>query len=907
MRVEIFILSIQKTMNYEKFTTMAQEALQEASELAIKYDAPQVTWFHLLEALLQQNNSAVRQIMKAFVDDTSASSSEIKHYARLWDELRSYNKSQPTIQWRAQLTMSQWLQTVLIKSQIVAEDLKDTHVSCEHLLLALIKYDSAMSNFFSWYWVTYKALQEKIQSLRAWQKLIENDEMNWNEVVKDLSEFGIDITAEAAAGKMDPIIWRDDEIRRMMQILSRRMKNNPVLVGDPWVWKTALVEWIAQRIVKGEVPDTLKDKKIFELRIGDMMAWTQYRWAFEQKLKKILETVEKSNGQVILFIDELHTIVWAWKTEWSADMGNMLKPALARGKIRVIGATTLNEYRKYIEKDPALERRFQPVLIDEPHRDDAISILRGIKPNYERHHGVNISDAAVVAAVDLSTKYVADRFLPDKAIDLMDEATAAVKMWIVSMPAEIVDLERRIRNLEVEKEALSIEMKAKKTDEKTAKRIRDIEQELASCKEQYNALTWEWEHERKVLIQVKEMKEQVAQLEHDAMIAEKDTDYNKVAEIRYGKIPTLQTAIENLEKRIEEARQTWQLTVRDMVMPEDVAQIVAKWTWIPAAKLVEKDIDKLTHLEEWLQARVIGQDDAVWLVANAIRRSRAWLQDPNRPIWSFIFAWPTWVGKTELAKSLAEYLFNDRHAMVRIDMSEYMEKHAVARMIWSPPGYVGYDEWGQLTEAVRRKPYSVILFDEIEKAHPDVFNVLLQILDDGRLTDAKGRTVNFKNTIIIMTTNLWSDKIMEKLETGLKQAPKGTKSTLDASKQKAELYMDMMQVFRGFFRPEFLNRVDDIVLFNPINQDILRQIVHTQLVQLISMVKKEKDIILQITDTAKVELWNVGFDPTFGARPLKRAIQKYILDSLAVEIIKCKVQEGNSVTIDYKDWSFVIA
>lgn len=887
-------------MNYEKFTTMAQEALQEASELAIKYDAPQVTWFHLLEALHQQNNSAVKQILQSIIADESVKSADIKWYTHFWDELRQYNKNQSKIQWWSQLTMSQWLQTVLVKSDIVAEDLKDTHVSCEHLLLALIKYDNAITSFLWWFWVTYKLIQQKVATLRAWQKLVENDEHNWNEVVKDLSEFGVDITAEAAAWKMDPIIWRDDEIRRMMQILSRRMKNNPVLVWDPWVGKTALVEWIAQRIVKGDVPDNLKDKKIFELRIGDMMAGTEYRWAFEKKLKKILETVEKSNWQVILFIDELHTIVWAWKTEWSGDMGNMLKPALARGKIRVIWATTLNEYRKYIEKDPALERRFQPVLVDEPQREDAISILRGIKPNYERHHGVKISDAAVVAAVDLSTKYIADRFLPDKAIDLMDEATAAVKMWIVSMPSEIVDLERKIRNLEVEKEALSIEMKNTKKDEKTSKRIGEIEKDLASLKEQYNALKSEWEQERKLLVQVKELKEQVAQLEHDAMIAEKDTDYNKVAEIRYGKIPSLLTIIENLEKRIEEARTSWQLTVRDVVMPEDIAQIVAKWTWIPASKLVEKDVDKLTHLDQWLNTHVIGQDDAVNVVSNAIRRSRAGLQDPNRPIGSFIFAWPTWVGKTELAKSLAEYLFNDRHAMIRIDMSEYMEKHAVARMIWSPPWYVWYDEWGQLTEAVRKKPYSVILFDEIEKAHPDVFNVLLQILDDGRLTDSKWRTVNFKNTIIIMTTNLGSEKIMEIL-----QNDKMTKWQT-SKKQKIELYNDMMQIFRSFFRPEFLNRVDDIVLFNPISQDILRQIVDTQLIQFTQMVKREKDIDIVVTDGAKDELWSVWFDPTFGARPLKRAIQKYILDPLAMEVIRWKIQEGSKVQIDFKDWKFIL-
>lgn len=720
------------------------------------------------------------------------------------------------------------------------------------------------------------------------------------------------------------------------------MKNNPVLVWDPWVGKTALVEWLAQRIVKWEVPDTLKDKKIFELRVSDIMAWTQYRGAFEEKLKKVLETVEKSNGQIILFIDELHTIVGAGKTEWSSDMGNMLKPALARGKLRVIGATTLGEYRKNIEKDPALERRFQPVMVDEPVRDDAIAILRGIKPNYERHHGVKISDAAVVAAVDLSTKYISDRFLPDKAIDLMDEAAAAVKMQIISMPADIVDLQRRVRNLEVEKEALTLEGKDKKWTTKAAdaaqakneKRLVEIDTQLASLKEEYTAKKTRWDEDRKLLTKVKETQEQIAQLEHDATIAEKDTDYNKVAEIRYGKIPALQTQIQTIEKQIEDARTEWSLSVHDVVLPQDIASVVAKRTGIPAEKLIQKDIEKLTNLEAWLNSRVMWQEDAVSVVSNAVRRSRAWLQDPNRPIGSFLFAWPTWVGKTELAKSLAEYLFNDRNSMIRIDMSEYMEKHAVARLIWSPPGYVGYDEGGQLTEAVRRKPYSVILFDEIEKAHPDVFNILLQVLDDGRLTDSKWRTVNFKNTVIIITTNLGSDKIIDKL--GDNKSPYGSwqqyfealqdaeveaekkwkKSTLKEQKEfdkqralaykKADLYDQMMLTFKSFFRPEFLNRIDDIVIFNPITRDILRKIVDNQLNMLIAMVKKEKEIDLQVTENAKNELGEVWFDALFGARPLKRAIQRYILDPLALWIIQWSVKENTKVMIDYKDWEFVI-
>jgi ATP-dependent Clp protease ATP-binding subunit ClpB len=892
-------------MNYEKFTTMAQEALQEASELAIRYDAPQVTWFHLLEALCQQNTSAVRQILKRAVNENP-----LQSFDKIINDIHEYNMWQVKIEWGSQqLMMSSVLQTVLVKSQLIAEDFKDRHISCEYLLLSLVKHDSNVASFLARFEIDSKALQQAISMLRKGSAA--SDDGDWadlNQITQTLSEFAINITAQAAEWKMDPIIGRDEEIRRMMQILSRRMKNNPVLVWDPGVGKTALVEWIAQRIVKGEVPDTLRDKKIFELRIGDMMAGTQYRGAFEQKLKKILEAIEKSNGQIILFIDELHTIVGAWKTEWSADMGNMLKPALARGKIRVIGATTLNEYRKYIEKDPALERRFQPVMIEEPQRDDAIAILRGIKPNYERHHGVKISDAAVVAAVDLSTKYIADRFLPDKAIDLMDEATAAVKMSIVSMPSEIVELERKLRNLEVEKEALSIENKEQKwknKDDKLQKRMSEIEKELSSFKEKCAALRWEWEQETGLLTQAKDMQEKIAKLEHDAMIAEKDTDYNKVAELRYGQIPALQASLDAIEKRVEEARSSGQLTVRDMVMPEDIAQIIAKWTGIPAAKLVEKDMDKLIHLETWLDERVIWQHDAVVALSHAIRRGRAGLQDPNRPIGSFIFAWPTWVWKTELAKSLAEYLFNDRHAMIRIDMSEYMEKHSVARLIGAPPGYVWYDEGWQLTEAVRRKPYSVILFDEIEKAHADVFNVLLQVLDDGRLTDSKWRTVNFKNTIIIMTTNLGSEKIMSSYEWQIMKPTKWWKKW-PTPKQKADLYTEIMTVFRSFFRPEFLNRVDDIILFNPITQEVLRHIVDMHIQQYITMVKTEKDITLLVTDEAKDALWSIGYDPIFGARPLKRAIQKYVLDQLALKLIDNSAQEGGRVTFDYKDGDFIV-
>lgn len=873
------------------FTTLAQEVIQQASTLAIKYDAPEMIPFHLLEALLKQTDSPVKSLVKTIIADNN------KDYVTLINAVADYNASQPKIQWSSEFNVSRNLQVILVKADNIKDELKESLVSCEHLLIALIRYDNSISSFLKDYGLTEKKLIQIISNKS--QQRVGEELWDRSELLQELGEFAIDITAQAESGKMDPIIGRDEEIRRMMQILSRRTKNNPVLVGDPGVGKTALVEWLAQRIIKGEVPDTLQDKKIFELRIGDLMSGTEYRGAFEKKISKILDIIDNLNGEAILFIDELHTIVWAGKTEWSADMGNLLKPALARGRLRVIGATTLNEYRKYIEKDAALERRFQPVMVDEPARDDAISILRGIKGNYERYHSVKISDAAVVAAVDLSIKYINDRFLPDKAIDLMDEATAAVKMNLISLPPEITDLERKIRNFEVEKEALGMELKDKK-DEKKQNRLTHIESELASLKEKHHALKSERDQERQLLLKEKELKDQIVQTQHDAELAEKQTDYNKVAELRYGQLPALQAQLEEIEHTIEQERASGQLAVNDVVTPENIAQVISRWTGIPASKLVEKDIDKLNHIEEWLNNKVIGQSSAVSSVSSAIRRSRAWLQDPHRPIGSFIFAGPTGVGKTELAKSLAEYLFNDPHAMIRIDMSEYMEKHAVSRLIGSPPGYIGHDEGGQLTEAVRRKPYSVILFDEIEKAHPDVFNVFLQILDDGRLTDSKGRTVSFKNTIIIMTTNLGSQTIMEKLTNY------ETMQSSEYQKKKEELNENLLAEYRSYFRPEFLNRIDDIIVFDPISQASLRSIVDVQLTEIISLLKKEKDIVLTLTDKAKNELEILGYDPVFWARPLKRVIQNRILDLLANAIITGEIVEWSKVNIDYDDKKFAI-
>lgn len=875
----------------DNYTELAQQAIQQSSEIAIKYDSSELTPFHLLEGLLKQSWSPVKGLVKSLLTESWDSFEDII------SAVIAHNESQPKITGTNEFTISRDLQVMLIKADKIKDDLKATNVSCEHLLLMLVKYDNAIADFLKPYGITTSTLTKAISA-----KDLQTDASDWadrSDLLEELGKVAIDITAKAEAWDMDPIIGRDEEIRRMMQILSRRTKNNPVLVGDPGVGKTALVEWLAQMIVKGTVPDTLQDKRIFELRIGDLMSGTQYRGAFEEKIKKILETIDKLQGEVILFIDELHMIVWAGKTEWSSDLGNMLKPALARGRLRVIGATTVNEYRQYIEKDAALERRFQPVMVNEPLRDDAISILRGIKPNYERFHGVKISDDAVVAAVDLSSKYINDRFLPDKAIDLMDEATASVKMNLVSLPPEIVDLERKVHNLEVEKQAIAIELKDKK-DEKKSTRLTDIESRLSSLKEKYDALKSERDQERQLLIQEKELKDQIAKTQHEAEIAEKSTDYNRVAELRYGQLPSLQNQLQELENKIESERQSWQFAVNDVVTVDDIAQVIARRTGIPATKLIEKDVDKLQNIEQRLSDHVIGQSEAVHAVSNAIRRSRAWLQDPKKPLGSFIFAWPTGVGKTELAKSLAEYLFNDPDAMIRIDMSEYMEKHTVSRLIGSPPGYIGHDEWGQLTEAVRRKPYSVLLFDEIEKAHPDVFNVFLQILDDGRLTDSKWRTVSFKNTIIIMTTNLGSQTIMDRLDWHESMSEK------DYTKAKTELTETLLTDYRTYFRPEFLNRVDDIIVFDPISPQVLRKIVEVQLTDIVKLLKREKDIDLSFTDQAKDELGTLGYDPVFGARPLKRVIQKYILDRLASAIISWEIHEGEKVEVECDGKKFVV-
>lgn len=860
-------------IDFNKYTIKASEAVQSAHDHAYNNKNSVIDSLHLLKAMINQKDGYVPLIFKKlWVDISNINSKLINKLSVL-----------PKMQWDYQLGMSHELNSVFNEADKYMSKMWDQYVTTEHLLLWIIKvnwdvYKDILqpANIFE------KSVSDMIQQIRWGEKINSQDP----EVSLDaLWKFGRDLTAQAEAGHMDPIIGREEEIRRTIQILSRRTKNNPCIVWDPGVGKTAIVEGIAQKIVKWEIPDILRDKRIIELDMWSLMAWTKFRWEFEERLKAVLKELEKAWWRIILFIDELHMIVWAGKSEWSMDMWNMIKPALARGTVRVIWATTLNEYRKYIEKDPALERRFQPVQVNEPTREDTIAILRWIKDRYEAHHGIKISDWAVVASVDLAIKYIADRKLPDKSIDLIDESSASVKMWVSSMPEEVMVLDRHIRQLEIEKEALKIEKWTKNNI-----RIKQIDKELSDKKEEFNKLKSEWEEERQYIIRSKEIKEQIQKLEHEATIAEKATDYNKVAELRYGKIPELQKQLTDIEQRVEKAKINWQIVIKDIVEPEDIALNISKWTGIPVSKLVETEREKLSKLEDILRLRVKGQDHAVIDVSNAIRRSKAGLKEVWRPIWSFMFLWPTWVWKTELAKSLAEFLFNDERSMIRIDMSEYMEKHSVAKLIWSPPWYVGYDEWWQLTDAVRRKPYTVILFDELEKAHPDVFNILLQILDDGRLTDSKWRTVDFRNSIIIMTSNVWSDIILEKLK---------DKSWEHADKIRSEIEKELMWIMTRFFRPEFLNRIDEMIVFNPLTQEVLRMIVDIQLSMYERMLEKDKEIKLTVTDNAKEFLVKVWWDPVFGARPLKRAIQSELLDELAMELIEWKIQEWSSINVDY--------